>query len=366
MPIFAWRSGDWRAIQHHRASFRQLSMPTTIGNIKQQPIREDRTASDPERQLPPRPNWHLPALRSRREVPARHLSNGAPQPGVSTVAPRVSADVRKGSSVRGQAERGNDGKITLPYWNWISRHRLGRERRSLRCGTRRISEGSPIRRRARLPAITFPLRAAGSCSTGPHRTLLTGIVGELRRRRIAIGAAHLRTHCRRRAAPFPTVKAAKRSGHQRGIYRRDARRRRRRGRAGGNRQFAGGFEHRVARPRARRRWRSRVLGAHPDGQMRDALFSPQDPIFWLFHCNVDRLWSRWQWFYDKGNDSSTRASACCRAGGGTIRCSPGPSAANAPPYQFNVRVKDVLNAANFSSAVNVDQLARQGLPATTA
>ena len=29
-----------------------------------------------------------------------------------------------------------------------------------------------------------------------------------------------------------------------------------------------------------------------------------------------------------------------------------PWATAAPPYQFNIRVKDVLNAANFSSAVN--------------
>ena len=30
------------------------------------------------------------------------------------------------------------------------------------------------------------------------------------------------------------------------------------------------------------------------GTMADVTFSPNDPVFFLHHCNVDRLWSRWQ------------------------------------------------------------------------
>ncbi|MFC4066958.1 tyrosinase family protein [Actinoplanes subglobosus] len=31
--------------------------------------------------------------------------------------------------------------------------------------------------------------------------------------------------------------------------------------------------------------------------------SPNDPVFWLHHCNIDRLWSRWQtrWGFDNGH-----------------------------------------------------------------
>lgn len=27
--------------------------------------------------------------------------------------------------------------------------------------------------------------------------------------------------------------------------------------------------------------------------------APQDPVFFLLHCNVDRLWAKWQWFHDR-------------------------------------------------------------------
>jgi tyrosinase len=27
--------------------------------------------------------------------------------------------------------------------------------------------------------------------------------------------------------------------------------------------------------------------------------APRDPLFFLLHCNVDRLWARWQWFHDR-------------------------------------------------------------------
>jgi tyrosinase len=31
----------------------------------------------------------------------------------------------------------------------------------------------------------------------------------------------------------------------------------------------------------------------------DAGTAPRDPLFFLLHCNVDRLWARWQWFNDR-------------------------------------------------------------------
>jgi hypothetical protein len=36
-----------------------------------------------------------------------------------------------------------------------------------------------------------------------------------------------------------------------------------------------------------------VLLGGPDGWMSDPDFAAQDPIFWLHHANIDRLWSRW-------------------------------------------------------------------------
>ena len=36
-----------------------------------------------------------------------------------------------------------------------------------------------------------------------------------------------------------------------------------------------------------------LTGAPPFGHMLDGL-SPLDPLFWLHHCNVDRLWAEWQ------------------------------------------------------------------------
>lgn len=32
--------------------------------------------------------------------------------------------------------------------------------------------------------------------------------------------------------------------------------------------------------------------------------SPNDPVFWLHHCNLDRLWSAWQMLFAPPNGSS--------------------------------------------------------------
>ena len=36
-----------------------------------------------------------------------------------------------------------------------------------------------------------------------------------------------------------------------------------------------------------------IIGAAVNGHMRSGL-SPLDPVFWLHHCNVDRIWAEWQ------------------------------------------------------------------------
>jgi tyrosinase len=37
--------------------------------------------------------------------------------------------------------------------------------------------------------------------------------------------------------------------------------------------------------------------------------SPQDPLFFLLHANVDRLWAKWQWFFHHTSDSDPKAYA---------------------------------------------------------
>ena len=37
----------------------------------------------------------------------------------------------------------------------------------------------------------------------------------------------------------------------------------------------------------------------PPSWLRSAGTAPRDPVFFLLHCNVDRLWARWQWFNDR-------------------------------------------------------------------
>jgi tyrosinase len=43
------------------------------------------------------------------------------------------------------------------------------------------------------------------------------------------------------------------------------------------------------------------------GYLFDPATAPRDPLFFLLHCNVDRLWARWQWWNDRfdGTDAHT-------------------------------------------------------------
>jgi tyrosinase len=43
------------------------------------------------------------------------------------------------------------------------------------------------------------------------------------------------------------------------------------------------------------------------GWVQDPATAPRDPLFFLLHCNVDRLWARWQWFNDRFDGSQPSA-----------------------------------------------------------
>jgi tyrosinase len=51
-------------------------------------------------------------------------------------------------------------------------------------------------------------------------------------------------------------------------------------------------------------------GAHTSysaGYIIDPATAPRDPLFFLLHGNVDRLWAKWQWFYKRNLDTDTNA-----------------------------------------------------------
>lgn len=43
------------------------------------------------------------------------------------------------------------------------------------------------------------------------------------------------------------------------------------------------------------------------GFIDDTVTAPRDPLFFLLHCNVDRLWARWQWVDDRMDPSNASA-----------------------------------------------------------
>jgi tyrosinase len=45
------------------------------------------------------------------------------------------------------------------------------------------------------------------------------------------------------------------------------------------------------------------------GQIMSPATAPADPLFFLLHCNVDRLWARWQWLADRYDDADPSSYA---------------------------------------------------------
>lgn len=58
------------------------------------------------------------------------------------------------------------------------------------------------------------------------------------------------------------------------------------------RNKAEGFEDPLDRPAAERPWMHNRVHVWVGGEMAPAS-SPNDPVFWLNHCNIDRIWEGW-------------------------------------------------------------------------
>jgi tyrosinase len=240
---------------------------------------------------------------------------------------------------------GKDGKITLPYWSF-SRQNDWDEKAKSSVWHKENFGGFSDTPEGTITGDHFS-PGSGWELFDAARAKLTGIAGELRRIRTSVRVASPSDTLPLPEAMLPTAKAletlltdADYIGPSRG------------GGGGGNRRFAGRLEHDVHDP-----MHGNVGG---DGQMSDMLFSPQDPIFWLFHCNVDRIWSRWQKVHDKGNDSKYPKFGMLPGRRRDDAMQPWAVSVPDPPYKFNARIKDVLNAANFGSGVNANNLLGKG------
>jgi tyrosinase len=49
--------------------------------------------------------------------------------------------------------------------------------------------------------------------------------------------------------------------------------------------------------------------SHLSGVITNPGTAPRDPLFFLLHCNVDRLWAKWQWAFRRHDPSAARAFA---------------------------------------------------------
>ena len=47
--------------------------------------------------------------------------------------------------------------------------------------------------------------------------------------------------------------------------------------------------------------------SHDAGVITNPGTAPQDPLFFLLHCNVDRLWAKWQWAFRLHDPAAARA-----------------------------------------------------------
>lgn len=101
---------------------------------------------------------------------------------------------------------------------------------------------------------------------------------------------------------------------------------------------------------------NRAHSQHQAGFIIDPTTAPRDPLFFLLHCNVDRLWAKWQFTFQLENPATARAfdPASTLAGhrlndtmwpwntagapGGTLAPSPMTAAPGASP-----RIRDVID-----------------------
>jgi hypothetical protein len=130
---------------------------------------------------------------------------------------------------------------------------------------------------------------------------------------------------------------------------------------GGNNRFAGRYEFNVHNP-----LHGIVGGSGPRaGHMTNAVISPQDPVFFPFHCNIDRLWAIWQInpprkfnffpaIFGRPLALKFQYPKFGLLPGRRFNDFMEPWAVKpgGPSTQFNVRVKDVLNIGSFDAAVH--------------
>lgn len=53
----------------------------------------------------------------------------------------------------------------------------------------------------------------------------------------------------------------------------------------------------------------RAHTSHLSGVITNPGTAPQDPLFFLLHCNVDRLWAKWQWVFRRHDPGAARSFA---------------------------------------------------------
>lgn len=96
-----------------------------------------------------------------------------------------------------------------------------------------------------------------------------------------------------------------------------------------------------------------VISGGNDGHMGDGM-SPLDPIFWLHHCNVDRLWAQWQ---AAGNTTPGFATSYSgnfvNASGQTVTTATSANALNIASFNYTY---DVLTPAVVASQTNLLRL----------
>ncbi len=93
-----------------------------------------------------------------------------------------------------------------------------------------------------------------------------------------------------------------------------------------------------------------TITGSPVGQMSAVNLSPNDPTFFLHHCNVDRIWSRWQ--REHRRSLQYPEFGLFPGHRKTDLMEPWKSLPVTDAYKMNVRAADVLNWQNFDAVVH--------------